>query len=301
MGMMEPVIRVDGTNANPDIGVVKIHPFKLFWNGTMIGCSFLLAPFYFTFSAFFLFLLTSYITLLIGHSVGMHRMMIHRAFKATKPLERLLIYVGVLVGIGGPSAIIRIHDMRDWAQRQPQCHDFFSHRRNYIRDVTWQLFYKFDFENPPKIKIENNIAKDPWLIFFDKTWVLHQCFLGLILFFIGGTPWVLWGVCVRVAVSTIGHWTVTYICHNPGPGKWEVKGAGVQASNLNFAGFLTHGECWHNNHHAFPESAKIGLETGQADPAWWMIKLLEKLGVVSNVQLPRAEFSREDLIARSGV
>ena len=77
---------------------------------------------------------------------------------------------------------------------------------------------------------------------------------------LGGLDWVVWGVFVRVAVSVTSHWVVTYFAHNPGPGRWIVRGAGVQASNLPGWGFLTHGECWHNNHHAFPESARLGID-----------------------------------------
>lgn len=297
--MMEPVLRIDGTEASSLEGRVRLDIQKSLWNGSMIAAAIILAPSYFTWSALFVFLGLTYITLLIGHSVGMHRMMIHRTFRCPKPLERVLIYIGVLVGIGGPSHVIRIHDTRDWAQRQKECHDFFSHDRSYLRDVSWQLFYKFDFEQPPKLTIEKHLASDPWIIYFDKTWRLHQLILAAILFWMGGLPWVIWGVCMRVAVSTIGHWSITYICHNPGPGKWFVKEAGVQASNLNFAGFLTHGECWHNNHHAFPESAKIGLEPGQSDPAWFVIRMLETLGWARNIKLPRSSAMRDDLILQS--
>ena len=293
--MMEPVIRVDGDNACAERGRVHLDVRKALWRGPLlIGA--LAAPFFFTWSAFVLFLGLSYFTLLFGHSIGMHRMMIHRAFKCPNWLERSLIYLGVLVGMGGPFKIIETHDIRDWSQRQPDCHDFFSHKRGYLRDVVWQLFYRFEFENPPTIQVEDDIAHDPWLVFFEKTWWLHQIALGGVLLAIGGISWVLWGICVRVFMSIWGHWSVTYVCHNPGPGRWQVDGAGVQASNLRFAGFLTHGECWHNNHHAFPESAQIGLDAGQTDPAWAIISVLEKIGLAQNVGRPRAAALRDDLV-----
>jgi fatty-acid desaturase len=93
----------------------------------------------------------------------------------------------------------------------------------------------------------------------------------------------------------VGHWTITYFCHNPGPGSWKVKNAAVQASNIRGLGLITYGECWHNNHHAFPESAKIGLEKGQSDPSWWFIVMMKKLGLVYDVRLPRTKAKREDL------
>ena len=42
-------------------------------------------------------------------------MMIHRTFRTSRALQRALVFAGVLVAMGGPSRIIRIHDERDWA------------------------------------------------------------------------------------------------------------------------------------------------------------------------------------------
>lgn len=294
--MMEPVIRVDGRQALATLGTVELDWCKIIWRGGLLIASIVLAPIYFTWSAFAVFLIMSYITLLLGHSIGMHRMMIHRSFSCSKPLERVLIYLGVLVGMGGPFGIIKTHDVRDWAQRQPECHDFFAHTRSYFRDVSWQLFYRFEFQRPPKVTIEKKLGEDGWLQFFESTWPLHQVLLAALLFYFGGMPWVVWGVFVRIIVSIIGHWSITYFCHNPGPGRWKVKKAGVQASNLPAIGFLTHGECWHNNHHAFPESARIGLEKGQIDTGWNVIRFLEKVGLAKNVGRPRVETKRDDLV-----
>lgn len=225
-------------------------------------------------------------------------MMIHKTYKVPKWLERLLIYIGVLVGMSGPFGIIFIHDVRDWAQRQPQCHDFFSHRRSYLKDLWWQLTARFDFDTPPTVHIEKQFRDDSFYQFLEKTWRWHQLVLVILLYFFGGMDFVVWGVFVRVAFSIVGHWTITYFCHNPGPGKWHVKNASVQASNLTGFGLLTYGECWHNNHHAFPESAKIGLYANQADPAWWIIKCFERCGWAYDIGQPRVESERDVLELR---
>jgi len=71
----------------------------------------------------------------------------------------------------------------------------------------------------------------------------------------------------------------------------------VQASNLEGCGFLTHGECWHNNHHAYPESARMGLDAGQLDPGWRALVLLQRCGLVTRISTPRQVDLREDLEA----
>lgn len=293
--MMKPVMRIDARYADPCAGKPVVDWPKAIWNGGLGLVTLIGGAIFFTPSAFLLFLITTYLTLLIGHSVGMHRMLIHRAFRCGKPLERFLIYVGVNVGVAGPFGILRVHDVRDWAQRQPRCHDFFAHTRGLFRDLTWQLFFRFHFERPPKFTVESWVADDPFYRFLEATWRWQQLPWAVAFYLIGGWPWVVWGICARVFVSTVGHWTITYFCHNPGPGRWKVKGAYVQAADLPGLGLLTYGECWHNNHHAFPESARIGLEKGQVDPGWNVIAGLQKIGLVWDVGLPRPGYSREDL------
>ena len=88
--------------------------------------------------------------LLLGHSVGMHRKLIHNSFSCPLWLERLPVYFGVLVSLGGPFTMIRTHDMRDWAQRQDACHDFFAHRRPPLVDAAWQMHCDPAWNAPPR-------------------------------------------------------------------------------------------------------------------------------------------------------
>ncbi|HEY8026207.1 MAG TPA: acyl-CoA desaturase [Burkholderiaceae bacterium] len=295
--MRKRVWRIHADHANADCGRVVWAPFKSVWNSLMYLAALSLAPIYFSWSAMAVCLALSYVTLLFGHSLGMHRRLIHQSYACSKPLERFLVWLGVLVGMAGPFGILRIHDLRDWAQREPTCHDFFAHRRGLWIDAFWQLHCTFEFENPPQFTVEPELATDPWYRFMERTWPLHQLALGALLYVSGGVSWVVWGVAVRVAVSVTSHWVVTYFAHNPGPGRWLVKDAAVQASNLEYWAFLTHGECWHNNHHAFPESARMGLDDGQLDTGWEVLRVLAKLGLVRNIGVPRSSNLCEDLSA----
>ena len=294
--MMEPVRRIVGVNANPVAGRVRYDLSKMSWNLGMIVAALVFAPLTLSISSFTLFVVATYCSLLVGHSAGMHRMMIHRTFDCHPAVERLLIYIGVLVGMGGPFSIIKTHDTRDWAQRHPECHSFFSHTEPYWKDVWWQLTSQFDFDSPPGLLIESKYSEDRFYRWLEKTWRLHQVVLAALLYLLAGWAFVVWGIFVRVAVSVVGHWTITYFCHNPGPGTWRVANASVQASNIPGLGVLTYGECWHNNHHAFPESARIGLEEGQSDRPYRLIQALGKLRLAYNIGLPRPTDQRNDLL-----
>jgi fatty-acid desaturase len=294
--MRPPVFRVQSNGADATAGRVAWSPAKSFWNGALLLGSLLFAPATASVESVLVFAALTYITLLLGHSVGMHRRLIHQSFDCPKWLERVLVYLGVIVGMAGPIGILRIHDIRDWAQREPLCHDFFAHRKPLWLDALWQLTCRFEFERAPTFIIEPEVSADPWYQWLERTWMLQQIPIAAVLFAIGGWGWVVWGVFVRVSVSVTGHWVVTYLTHNPGPGVWRVPDAGVQASNLAGYGLITMGECWHNNHHAFPESARMGLNKGEGDPGWWVINLLRRAGLITRVGLPRDETMREDLL-----
>ncbi|MEO0615551.1 MAG: acyl-CoA desaturase [Pseudomonadota bacterium] len=292
--MRPEVFRVEGEGANAELGRVRWAPAKSLWFNGHLAVTLVLGPLLFSPSALVVCLGLTYLTLLLGHSVGMHRMLIHRTFDAHPWVDGFLIYLGVVVGMAGPFGLLRVHDIRDWAQRLPTCHDFFSHRRSLWQDAFWNLNCRFEFENPPLFVLEPASAQNAWYRLLERTWMLQQLLPALLLYWMGGWSWVVWGVSARVVLSVAGHWTVTYVTHNPGPGNWLVPDAGVQASNLPGWGLLTMGECWHNNHHAFPESARIGFE-GQLDPGWWVIRALEGLGLASNVGLPRDQGDRDDI------
>ena len=207
----------------PSKGVVVWSPAKSLWNMSMLACAIVFAPLLITPGAVLLFVVATYWSLLLGHSVGMHRRFIHRSYACKKWLERALVYVGVLVGVAGPFGILRVHDERDWAQRQNACHDFFAHRRSPLVDLFWQLNCRFRFARPPVFAVEREFAEDPWYRFLQRTWMLQQLPVALACYAIGGWSWLVWGVPVRVCASVIGHWSITYWCHNPGPGRWRVR------------------------------------------------------------------------------
>ena len=114
----------------------------------------------------------------------------------------------------------------------------------------------------------------------------QQIPIAVVLFAMGGWGFVVWGVCARVTASVVGHWFVGHLAHRYGPQTWLVDGAGVQAHDVPWAAIPTMGEAWHNNHHAFPGSARIGLYPGQADWGFRLIQLFERLGLAWDVRTP---------------
>jgi fatty-acid desaturase len=271
---------------NPVMGRVVWSPVKSVWWSLMCVGGVLAITRYASWSGLFVFLISSAITLCLGHSLGMHRWLIHRAYACPLWMSRLFVYLGTLVGMAGPEGMMRTHDLRDWAQRQPHCHDYFAHRQLFWRDAWWQLHCDIRLQNPPQFETPLELKQDRFLMFLERTWMWQQLTLVLLLGWAGGVGWVLWGVCLRVVVSLTGHWLIGHFAHRQGHRTWHVAGAGVQGHNVRGCGLITFGEGWHNNHHAFPGSARLGLYPGQADPGWWVLCALKYGGMVWNITLP---------------
>ena len=85
--MRNPVWRIDAVGANALEGRVGWAPAKSMWNSLMFAVALGLGPVFFSWSAFALFLVSSYVTLLLGHSLGMHRRLIHRSFECSELFE----------------------------------------------------------------------------------------------------------------------------------------------------------------------------------------------------------------------
>jgi sn-1 stearoyl-lipid 9-desaturase len=271
---------------DPVAGTVHWDPARSLWNGGMMLGALVLGPLFFSWSAFALFLALSAVTLCSGHSVGYHRRLVHRSFKCPKWVERVLVWTGAMVGMGGPLWTIRTHDTRDWAQRQPRCHEFLAHRRGLLRDGWWNLHCRLVLDHPPGFDPGPEIANDRFYRFLERSWKLQQLALALLLYVLGGWPWVAWGVFVRVSACTTMHWFIAYYAHTRGPQSWVVDDAGIQAHDVPLAAIPTMGEAWHNNHHAFPASARHGLYPGQFDAGYRFIQVLEFLGLAWDVQTP---------------
>lgn len=291
------IIEVSQTNAED--GKVTWEPVKSIWYSSHMLIAIIGGTVYFSLSGLVLFVIFTVATICLGHSLGMHRRLIHNSYDCPKWMEYLFVYLGILVGMAGPFGMVYQHDLRDWAQRQHSCHPYLRHGRSVLKDAWWQLNCDLKLINEPTFSPEERIKSDLFYHILEKTWMLQQLPWAIAFLWIGGLSWVVWGISARIAISLTGHWLVGYFAHNEGERDWYVTGAAVQGHNVRFVSILTMGESWHNNHHAFPGSAMLGIYPNQADPGWWVLNRLRNIGLVWSIKLPEDLPARPELILSS--
>ena len=224
-----------------------------------------------------------YLTGGIGISLGYHRLLTHRSLVVPKWLEYVIALLGTLALQGGPIEWVsthRIHHAHTDTDEDP--HD--AHRGLIWTHVDW--LYRPN-KNRPNLAQQERYAKDLWddpvYRLMERLHTPLQIALGLALFAIGGWSWLIWGVFVRLSVLYHVTWFVNSAAHRFG---YQTYDTGDKSTNCWWVGFLTWGEGWHNNHHAFPFSARHGMQWYEFDPTWLFIKGLRLLGLARDVKLP---------------
>jgi stearoyl-CoA desaturase (delta-9 desaturase) len=141
-----------------------------------------------------------------------------------------------------------------------------------------------------------DLYEDRVIVWLDRLYLLWVALsLGipfLIGYFVGGGSWLLglealvWGGLFRIFLYQHATFSVNSICHMFGRKDYVSRD---EARNNWIVALLVFGEGWHNNHHAFPASARHGLHRFQVDVSWWVIRTMERARLVRNVKTPSGD------------
>jgi stearoyl-CoA desaturase (delta-9 desaturase) len=114
----------------------------------------------------------------------------------------------------------------------------------------------------------------------DKHYYMTAIVVAMVLLAIGGWQMVVWGIVLKTVVGWHFTWLVNSATHLWGKRRFDTRD---DSRNNGLIAAITFGEGWHNNHHAFPRSARHGLTWREFDINWIQIALLERLGLAKSV------------------
>ena len=218
-----------------------------------------------------------------GIGLGYHRLHTHRSYKTPKLLEYFFAVCGTLTLQGGPifwTALHRIHHQhsdRDGDPHTPRDGKWWSH-------MLWTIFGE-ELHGDIEVlgKYAPDLMKDPFYRVLSKYHWVPLVVLGLVLLAIGGLPWLLWGVFLRVVFGLHCTWMINSVTHIWGNRRFQTRD---DSKNSFWVALFTFGEGWHNNHHAYPTSARHGMTWSEVDLSWMQIKLMSWLGLAWDVKVP---------------
>jgi stearoyl-CoA desaturase (delta-9 desaturase) len=240
-----------------------------------------------------------YLLTMIGVTVGFHRLFTHRSFQTPRVIQFILgvlgsmTFQGPLIDWVGRHRVHHQFSDRDGDPHSPHTHGggFWGMLRGF-----WHAHIGWAFApmEPGMDRYAGDLRKSSMLRAVSNLFPLWA-FLGLLIptvvglavgGWFGAITGFVWGGLVRVCLAHHVTWSVNSLCHLWGGRPYE---CGDMSRNNAVVGVLALGEGWHNNHHAFPSSARHGLRWWQIDVSYWIIRAMALIGLAWKVRLPAAE------------
>lgn len=227
-----------------------------------------------------------------GIGIGYHRLLTHRGFKAPKWLEYTMSVFGTLALQSGPLTWVTTHRIHhaftetDRDPHSPRNGTYWSHMgwimRGKAQHQTWADMQRYcpDFANDRVHQLIN------------KYYIVPTIVVGMGLLAIGGWTMLLWGIFLKTVLGWHFTWLVNSATHLWGTRRFDTRD---DSRNNALVAAVTFGEGWHNNHHAYPRSAKHGIAWYEFDVNWVQIRILEKLGIISDVYAYSEKHKKSDM------
>ena len=253
-----------------------------------------------------------YVLCAFGTTIGFHRYFTHRSFEAHPIVAALLGVLGCMTMQGPITQWVTDHRKHHALSDKPgdphsphvgHGEGALGAVKGFVHAHVGWLFSSLGMEQGRaygKDLYDARLVR--WIDRLYGVWVLLSFGIPFAIGFWIGGDWragveaLVWGGLLRVFAYQHATFSVNSICHMFGRRDYNSRD---EARNNWLVALLVFGEGWHNNHHAFPASARHGLHRWQIDPSWWVIRSLERLGLVWKVHTPGQDQLARRTLARS--
>jgi stearoyl-CoA desaturase (delta-9 desaturase) len=237
----------------------------------------------------------SYVFRMWAVTTGYHRYLAHRSFKTSRAFQLVLAVLGATTMQGGPLWWTATHRRHHRFSDQPGDVHSPVQRGFFYAHIGWLYDRHSNVERGDEAK---DLSRFPELRFVDRhEWLPLLGWAGLC-YAIAGWPGIVWGFFVSTIALLHGTFLINSLAHVWGSRRYETRD---QSRNNALLALLTLGEGWHNNHHHFMSSARQGFFWWEIDVSYYVIKLLERLGLVWDVREPTAAALAPTALGRAHV
>jgi stearoyl-CoA desaturase (Delta-9 desaturase) len=223
-----------------------------------------------------------------------HRYFAHRSYKTSRAFQLFLAVLGTTATQKGPlwwASVHRVHHKFSDTER-----DVHSPLRRgfWYSHMGWWM--SRDHERAP-LEMIPDFAGYPELRWLERWNVVGPLALIALTWIFGGYDGFLWGYVVSTCALLHGTFTINSLAHVFGSRRY----ATTDTSRNNFwLALITMGEGWHNNHHHYMNSARQGFFWWEIDASYYVLKALEKLGIVWDLREVPEHVKRKNLLAEVG-
>ena len=244
----------------------------------------------------------------VGVTIGFHRLFTHRSFETKAWLKALFAIAGSMAMQGSVIAWVADHRRHHaFSDKEGDPHSPHLEEGQGVTGVLKGLWHAhmgwlFDGTRTVQERWAPDLLKDRLVVRINRLfplWAILSFVTPAVLGYAITQSWqgaltaFLWGGLVRIFLLHHVTWSVNSVCHYYGKRPFETNDYSTNNWALSFISF---GESWHNNHHAFPSSAIHGIGQGQFDISARVIGALEKLGLARRVK----RVTRAQLAAKLG-
>ena len=210
-------------------------------------------------------------------TVAVHRYFAHGAFKTSRWFQCVLAwsagaFFGDVVFFAGKHRIHHKYSDTDVDPHSPRRGFWYAWFGNLIDD---------GWSDRDKLAAAPDLMKCPELAWQHRWWGLLGIAFAAAVWAVGGWGMIVWAYSPVLVIRMHLMSGINYFCHQEG-------GDGRTDRSVNYLPLvvLLLGEGWHQNHHRYPDSARLGLMRGQIDPGYYILKALERVGVVWDLREP---------------
>jgi stearoyl-CoA desaturase (delta-9 desaturase) len=217
----------------------------------------------------------------IGLTLAFHRYFAHRAFKMNRVARFVWAFIGTAAMQKGPLW---------WAGHHVNHHRFADRDGDPHSPMVSGIYYAHIgwFLNDAKhdrIEATNPVIRDFskfWEIRFLSTYFfVPPLMLAAAMYLIGGLTWLVWGFCVPTVTLAHATFAINTVNHLFGSRRFDTID---ESRNNPITAVFAVGEGWHNNHHRYQRAARNGFYWWEFDPTWYVIRAMQALGLVWDVQ-----------------
>jgi stearoyl-CoA desaturase (Delta-9 desaturase) len=222
----------------------------------------------------------SYYLRMFALSAGFHRYFSHRSYKTSRPFAFFLAFLGECSLQKG--ALWWASHHRHHHRFSDQLQDVHSplHKGFLWSHMGWILCDKYKSTNQALIR---DFWAYPELVWLDNnTWLPVSVYIS-VLSGLFGVEGLLWGFVVATVFLWHGVFSINSLMHVWGKQAYNTRD---NSKNSFLAALVVMGDGWHNNHHYYPVSVRHGFEWWQIDPSYYLLCLLERLGIVWDLKRP---------------